>query len=249
VGNRESLTTHRFLRESTTPLHDAVELASPLSRLSADTSTTLPEYIGMLQDLHEVLEALEPIAESAVYRNLAASGSKIPKTHMDDLAAGYFFQRRRLAAADLAQLSVCERATRPELAELASRMNHSSLTTQMGLAYVLMGQSLGAAMLHRCLMTRNPELLADIGPSAQAMAQEAKPPFSFFAGHGKSSAQYWSIFLALLETSVDVSEAAACREALDGAICGFEGFRMVWPGRTQIAGDAHTQQIDAETPL
>ena len=243
MGNRESLTTHRFLRESTTPLHDAVELASPLARLSADTSTTLPEYIGMLQDLHEVLEALEPIAESAVYRNLSASGSKMPKIHMEDLAAGYFFQRRRLAAADLAQLSVRERATRPELAELASRMNQSSLTTRMGLAYVLMGQSLGAAMLHRSLMTRNPELLAAIGPSAQAMAQEAKPPFSFFAGHGKSSAQYWSIFLGQLEASVEVTEAAACREALDGAICGFEGFRMVWPTRTTVKKEPQTKSI------
>ncbi len=231
MPKRESLTTHRFLRESTTPLHDAVELASPLAKLSAGNATTVPEYIGMLLDLHEVLEALEPIAESAVYRNLAASGSRI---RADILTAGYFFQRRRLAAADLAQLSVSERAARPELAALASRMTQSSLKTQMGLAYVLMGQSLGAAMLHHSLMTKNPGLLAAIGPQALALAQQAKPPFSFFAGHGKSSAQYWSIFLALLETSVEVTEAAACREALDGAICGFESFRMVWPGPTAV---------------
>lgn len=202
----------------------------------------------MLQDLHEVLEALEPIAESAVVRNLSAFSPGIPKNpfiHMDDLAAGYFFQRRRLAAADLAQLSVNERAARPELAELASRLNQSSVNTQMGLAYVLMGQSLGAAMLHRSLMTRNADLLAAIGPSALTMAQQAKPPFSFFAGHGKSSAQYWSIFLALLENSVDVSDAASCREALEGALCGFEAFRIVWPSRALLTSDK-TKQLDEQ---
>lgn len=178
----------------------------------------------MLRDLHEVLEALEPIAEAAVYGSPALSKSKLVP---EELATGYFLQRRKLASADLGWLEVPERPVRTELSALAAQMTKAPLASRMGLAYVLMGQSLGAAMLHRSLMT-NAGLLSALGVG-HSSPQDAKPPLSFFAGHGKSSAQYWSIFLGVLELSVPAQDTNACRYALEGAIRGFEGFRIVWP--------------------
>jgi heme oxygenase len=211
-------TVHRFLRQATASLHDAVESCSPLGELLVPSNITSRErYISILLDLYEILGALEPLAEQTV----------------TDCTES--FRRRILVERDLTWLGATPRPMRPSIARLADAMRSSSLQTRMGLAYVLMGQSLGTSMICRAMVANDHIKLRHIAPEiaplelAQgAQALQLPPPFSFLTGHGKRTNSSWSVFLQTLERSVCVHETAARAQALAGARAGFEAFLLVW---------------------
>lgn len=226
--------THRFLREATRALHDEVEACSPLGALSqpgpmgAQLGAT--GYVALLQDLHEILDCLEPIAEAAVLTS--APFVHAPK-HTERLLHQDFFRRRLLLDQDLTWLDAPLRRPREALTALEEQLSAASREVRFGLAYVLMGQSLGTAVISRSLLAGNRPLMHLIAPRlAESLedtsASEMPSPFAFFAGYGKRSSRYWSLFLEALEEVVPCSDENALQQALLGAKAGFGAFLSVW---------------------
>jgi heme oxygenase len=192
-------------------------------------------YAHVLCDLYEIFGSLEPIAEAAV----AGETGSTPM----------ILRRRLLLLEDLKHLGAKVPIPRPAITRIQNQLGSAPLPTRLGLAYVLVGQSLGTAVILKSL-TRDPmELMCNTAPDLARDVQAHKAdqvdstkrgetgdsagvalraPFSFFSGLGRDTPTQWALFLKALDEAAPAKSITAREQALAGANLGFEAFLALW---------------------
>lgn len=223
---------HEFLKQGTFAAHMRIEALSPLGKLLTGELSDPRAYGSLLSTLYELLFALEEQAESAFFScpDLVQNSALA-----DELRAGHFLCRRQLLRADLETTGQRLPGEASRVADLRQQFLSASHAMNLGLAYVLMGQSLGSAQIHRGLCAPQHPLILALGHAPADPHRMESPPYSFLWGYGRKTSKFWSIFLRVLETELPAAKNDLRTEALAGALLAFQAFEELWkPDGTEL---------------
>ncbi len=216
---------HQYLKRSTAAQHGRLESLSPLTRMLSAAEFSNAVYGDILLDFAEIFEVFEPLSERSLLPFTSpaqsASGQKILISSQEQAA---FFNRRSLLLADLEKLELTPRRCREEIQELVRELTPSLETTSWGVAYVLLGQMLGATQIvaRFCKMK-----------SFNALTT----PLQFFSWHQSSNRRFWPFFLAALNEHFTSAQNPVREELLLGASKTFQAFETLWIQRGTARAD------------